>query len=56
MLDCVAKFCAEYPKSSLREIRLTNFDRETVEILVVEYNHKFPKEEPKKKESNDDNW
>ncbi len=41
MVECAVKFSKKYSASSLREIRFTNFDMETVGIFREEFGNRF---------------
>jgi len=42
MFDTAIAFCAEFPQSSVREIRFTNFDDTTVDCFIKEFKKRFP--------------
>ncbi len=54
MTECTVKFCAKYAESPLKEIRFTNFDRETVEIFTAEFRNRFESEDDEKGENEND--
>eukprot|EP00026_Physarum_polycephalum_P008916 Phypoly_transcript_09021.p1 GENE.Phypoly_transcript_09021~~Phypoly_transcript_09021.p1 ORF type:complete len:475 (+),score=106.50 Phypoly_transcript_09021:51-1427(+) len=53
MTECAVKFCAKYSESPLKEIRFTNFDRETVEIFTQEFQNRFDSGENGKSEKSE---
>lgn len=55
LTECAVKFTSKYPASSLREIRFTNFDNETVEIFTEEFENRFKQSEDEEENDENDN-